>query len=489
MKSRVLLAVAGLAGTAVLIAQIKAGANVGSVPAVVPVATSAIAGGCTPSTGPDVIVGDLSSIQKFGTVGTITAYAIGTESCNIGSQPLSWDQDTNLHPVIGQNLYRLKDGRFEQLGMSWLKHGFAALTLNLCCSCQNPGTSQLLGVGCSDPYGASLNGDQNGFPCGGSLTCGGLGPRSEVNAASGEFAFPYGSAGLSGDAIYKRLQVQNDDINPALNTGALYYAEGHYVARDDADFGNAYNNASYEQALVGGFSGGGWNLSLTGSTTRGSPAIFAWKENDPEVVIVQIGDEGKGRFYLGYRVTDNGDGTWHYEYALHNLNSHRSAREFIVPVGQNVTLTNVEFHDVPYHSGEPYSNAPWTSSVSAGTGSVSWSTETYAQNPDANALRWSTLYNFRFDASTPPTDVTATIGLFRPDLIMEVAVDTLGPSDDTVEPCPWDCAEPADGVVDVVDFLALLAQWGQVGTACDGNGGGVDVTDFLDMIASWGPCP
>jgi hypothetical protein len=59
-----------------------------------------------------------------------------------------------------------------------------------------------------------------------------------------------------------------------------------------------------------------------------------------------------------------------------------------------------------------------------------------------------------------------------------------------VEPaCPWDCGEPPDGQVDVVDFLTLLAQWGQVGTSCDFNGGGVDITDFLKMIGSWGACP
>jgi hypothetical protein len=43
--------------------------------------------------------------------------------------------------------------------------------------------------------------------------------------------------------------------------------------------------------------------------------------------------------------------------------------------------------------------------------------------------------------------------------------------------------------VNVVDFLALIAQWGQVGTSCDINGGGVDVTDFLEMIGAWGTCP
>ncbi|MHC4218928.1 MAG: DNRLRE domain-containing protein [Planctomycetota bacterium] len=56
-------------------------------------------------------------------------------------------------------------------------------------------------------------------------------------------------------------------------------------------------------------------------------------------------------------------------------------------------------------------------------------------------------------------------------------------------PCPWDCALPSDGEVNVVDFLALLAQWGQVGVSCDFDGGGVSITEFLAMLANWGPCP
>jgi hypothetical protein len=43
--------------------------------------------------------------------------------------------------------------------------------------------------------------------------------------------------------------------------------------------------------------------------------------------------------------------------------------------------------------------------------------------------------------------------------------------------------------VEIGDFLALLATWGEVGVPCDVNGGGVDVTDFLEMIGNWGPCP
>jgi hypothetical protein len=59
---------------------------------------------------------------------------------------------------------------------------------------------------------------------------------------------------------------------------------------------------------------------------------------------------------------------------------------------------------------------------------------------------------------------------------------------DCLETCPWDCAEPADGQVGVVDFLAMLAQWGSENT-CDFDGNGVGVTDFLALLAHWGPCP
>ncbi len=56
-------------------------------------------------------------------------------------------------------------------------------------------------------------------------------------------------------------------------------------------------------------------------------------------------------------------------------------------------------------------------------------------------------------------------------------------------PCPWDCEQVPDGNVSVIDFLAMLAQWGQVGTSCDFDGGVVSVTDFLVMLSHWGPCP
>jgi len=56
-------------------------------------------------------------------------------------------------------------------------------------------------------------------------------------------------------------------------------------------------------------------------------------------------------------------------------------------------------------------------------------------------------------------------------------------------PCVGDCEATPDQSVGMADFLALLAQWGQVGAQCDFDGGGVGVTDFLELLANWGTCP
>src|SRR5690606_13501601 len=78
------------------------------------------AGGTPARAGPDVIVGELPLVRYWGEAEGTTAYSIATTSCNIGDAHLLWIELSNQHPVIAQNMYRLKDGRFEQIGMSWL---------------------------------------------------------------------------------------------------------------------------------------------------------------------------------------------------------------------------------------------------------------------------------------------------------------------------------------------------------------------------------
>ena len=114
--------------------------------------------------GPDVIVSDLHQTRYWGEVDGIHAYSVGTVSCNLGAETLPWDADTNNHPVIAQNMYRLKEGRFQQIGMSWIKHGFNSLNDDLCgAGCTDPFDFQVLGIGCSDPYSAGTNGRRETF--------------------------------------------------------------------------------------------------------------------------------------------------------------------------------------------------------------------------------------------------------------------------------------------------------------------------------------
>jgi hypothetical protein len=374
-----------------------------------------------PSIGPDVIVANLTDINYYGAVGNISAYSIGTNACNIGDVPVTWIQGGTQHPLIAQNFYRLKGGRFEQIGQSFLKHSFQSLNSPSDCGhCTQPpmGGAQL-GVGCSDVYGAGYNGGQ-----------GNLGPRSTCNATTGVFVWPPPPA--ASNDIGQRLQVFTDDIDPALNAGALYFGEAQYVTADDAQWTyggapsvNGLNNASYQMIS---FTSTTAAPAIVGAAHRMVPAIQAWKDVDPAVSIA-VADyldtslPGPGivcRFWVASKAINNGDGTWHYEYAVQNLNADRSGGRFSVPVGSNVTVRNIDFHGVFAHSGEPFPNTAatpdkWTGVVTPTA--ITWTCPEPFIAPsgnNANALRWGTLYNFRFDANIAPVAGPAAIGLFKP---------------------------------------------------------------------------
>ncbi len=399
--------------------------------------------------GPDVIVGELIDITNYSSLDGIEAFAVGTTSCNVGDENLLWISSTNEHPVIGQHMYRLKDDRFEQIGLSWLKHGFTALTQDACgCGCSGEGGS-VLGVGCSDPYCCGLNGNQNR-----------LGPRSEVNAYTGYFDYPWilrgdeGDCGSSCTSTYKRLQVHITDLDPDQDGGGEYFVEGHYVTADDALAGHGENNASYRPITISG-SGSAWDASLAGTTQREQAAVRAWQDTDPSVVETDIHIPDEGLLILAAKATDLGGGMYHYEYALQNLNSDRSVGSFSVPVGTDAVVENIGFHDVDYHSGEPWDGTDWPTTFVGGT--LGWATQDHDENPDANALRWGTIYNFRFDADAPPTTTTVTLGLFRPGTPSQVTAEILGPATG-----PLDCNE--NGIPDDQDIAEGRSQ------DCNGNG-------------------
>lgn len=391
---------------------------------------SARAGEAPTAIGPDVTVIYISTTtSKFGPVGDVYAYSIGTTSCNVGGAEVAWCDspggcngvlEFNDHPVIAQNLYRLKDDRFEQIGMSWLKHGFVSTnSFDTNCRDASNNTCQVppflgnqLGMGCTDTYSSSLNAG-GGSTCAGGVNCR-LGPRSEVNAVSGEYPMPYANEPHP-QSIDQRIQVVDADIDPALNAGALYWAEGQYVTADDAVAERGLNNASYRAATFDASR----NLIMSGassSTVREKSAVYAWRVADAAVEIknVDLPSAPVERFEVGRRVTSVDVDTWHHEYVIRNMNSDRSARAFSINFPDGTSLTNVGFKDIEHHSGEPYATTDWTSAVDIPTATISWSTETFVTNPNANALRWATMFNFWFDADQPSGAAPHTITFFKP---------------------------------------------------------------------------
>ena len=356
--------------------------------------------------GPDVIVGDIRGVSNYSAVNGIEAYAVGTESCNIGTEELWWYSGTSQKPTIGSSLYRFKDGKFEQLGMSWLKHGFFALSDDWCgCGCAGT-NGDTLGVGCSDLYSSSLNGSQTG-----------CGPRFEVNAWSGQYPYPATDLNTTGNGIFKRLQVRISDLDPSQDGGGTYLVEAQYVTPDDAGALNHFNNNSHRYVSFSG-SGSTWNMSFQGQTIRERAALRAWKDLDPDVKLTDAMVFREGLFIVGSKATNLGDGRWSYEYAVQNMNSDRSCNSFTVPINPLASITNIEFHDVDYHSGSPINGIDWTGSVedfAKGQRAVVWRcAETYEENEYANAIRWGTTYNFRFIANVQPQEEDATLGLFKP---------------------------------------------------------------------------
>ena len=383
--------------------------------------------------GPDITVWRIEQTAKYGPVNGVWGFSVGTDACNIGSTPAEWcdhsDRDDcnsvdevpiTAHPVITTNLYRLRSGRFEQLGKSLMKHGFASANDHATACRGNDGagnpigcsgldliTGPTLNVGCTDFYGPATNARQP------------MAPRSEIDSpAAGLFADDYTrpDSWLSPSAIDGVLQVADADIDPAQNVGAEYWVEVHYLSPDDAAFGpNGLNNASF----IGAEFASDRDLSLDASTetVREAAGVWAWKRADPEVEIVRLdlGTTPEQRFHVARRFdqTARGAEPWHVEAVLHNYNVDRAARALEIDFPDGTTFSGAGFHGVT-HPDDDYDDAPWLVTTDAVTGAIRWELQEghLADAATANALRWGTSFTFWFDVSAPPASSRWDIELF-----------------------------------------------------------------------------
>ncbi|MBA8889426.1 hypothetical protein FHW12_003669 [Dokdonella fugitiva] len=297
------------------------------------------------------------------------------------------------HPFLIWNMYRLNaDGSIEQIGRSGVKHAF--LTVNSGSTCPYS-FGHVLGRSCEDTYGTGNNDSPSD-----------LGPRSEIIPATNQWgrcgsiydANCDGSEDFPnvGDYDY-RLTVGEAQFNQASSS---YLFESWYLARQDVNIYNSMGTVSTTQNWSGSF----WGINASGYKL--GPAIDRWV--DPLAPAANAMNTelavGEGHAKLAVKVTDNGDGTWRYDYAVMNLDFARAVTQgaepnlrvvsnkgfdrFSVPLPAGVVVSATRFSD-----GDLVAANDW--SVDTSGGRVTWTAPTAT-------LDWGSMYAFSLTASSAP---------------------------------------------------------------------------------------
>lgn len=436
-----------------------------------------------PATGPgyDVVVPRINVLRQLGRIGSTFSLAAESHMCNRGSEPISCRNNPDpRHPFIAMNLYKLdavpdRPGatRLRQIGVSWAKHVFAAGYMNDCgYGCPSTGISSTFRPGCSDIYDTATNGDQAR-----------LGPRSEINPWTGQFDFA--SSLLNQPlppqtAITRRMRLTDAEVNAFLNPGATLLSEVFIIVAEDEDH---LNNVVHQRFYAAGFSGSVWSFTAPTPAIIG-PAINSWTGAEMRTVPPDVGQgSADGRCIIAARATPNGDGTWHYEYAVYNHDMHRAVRSVVLPLRPGAVAAAPGCFSVAGADLEPgFHENPWT--IDAAAGSVAWSTDDTAA-PASNPLRWGTLNNYWFDSPHPPGPTRVALGLFRPAAGQPDVIEAIvtGPS-----LCPGDF--DLRGTVTVQDIFEYLFAYFTADPRADLDGSGtVTLQDlFAYLVAYFSPC-
>jgi hypothetical protein len=420
------------------------------------------------ASGPDLRVAEVTDVMRWGTRDGWLAYSVGTIVCNQGDQIAAWDRFTPAHPVIAQNMVRVANGRLEQIGVSWVKHGFSADLAPYCSTCITPPNynGQQLGIGCADAYTAGLNGELWA-----------LGPRGPINPATGVFPFPIDFTGIPAatPTIGRRIQVRPAAVDPVLNPGARFFAECQFVSADEAQAGNGTNSVSYREFVVSP-SNFNWTVPVGAATRVTSPVIEAWREVHPDVRIESIDLPGDGRVLVGSRAVPIADGRWRYIYVIQNLTSDLGVASFEIPWTTCPPPPPPAVVLPVYHSGEAWGSQPWSIER---PGPILWTPpDLDSGGPNASALRWGTLATFEITADRPPVTGTATLGTFKPGPITSFSLPVVvpGPGIDV----------NGDGFVDFFDYDDYVAGFEVGNPAMDFNSDGfLDFFDYDEFVAAF----
>lgn len=325
-------------------------------------------------------------------------FSVSNTMCNPGSVLIPWAQAmAENHPKFGFMVTRITDDRMVQISdRSFVKHAFLSVNGGggPCAPCQNPNNNQVMGIGCSDAYAASNNGDRFW-----------LGPAGEIDPWLGTWN-RVGSYFDQGDPnvgppnnmdgqrsltmtmtsepvmgpVKNRVTIREQDV--VVPNSQFYYMvhlihEGEGVA--------ARNNNILSRRVTWNWNGSSWSASNSGGVVSGT-VLNRWTGAG-----VSLGGNGTadGRIAVAVKVTGPNDGLWHYEYAVHNIDNSRGAAGFRIPVCTAARVQNIGFRDI---DADPLNE--WTAQRSGG--------ELVFAAPAGNPLDWNMLFNFWFDSDAAP---------------------------------------------------------------------------------------
>ncbi len=362
----------------------------------------------------DVTLLDINFIAYLGDVGPDKIVITPAASLkNIGTADVAWYQkfsgnsppyNTDQHPYLNWSIYREVDNRFEQIGLSGIKHAF--YTINSNCAC--PG-GHVLGLGCEDVYGTGNNDSDNA-----------LGPREELDAFSGvwkncgSYFDPMPCTGsqqnTSNQPGQNRLLARKDQLTDANNTSI--YFQAWYVIRDDI---NIFNSMGY-RTIAPTPNGSGWDIN-TGPTFSNGAALdnYVPPNTSSAMQASKTVNTSEGHLTVAIKVTDLGNGNYRYNYAIENYDYDPRFSQFRIPMPNSTAFSNPVFSD-----SDDNSLNDWAFSLN--------NNEFKVTGDSSNEQDWGMLFSFSFTVAAPPIEGSLSIDVVNSASINELNINTLVPN-------------------------------------------------------------
>ncbi len=362
----------------------------------------------------DVTLLDINFIAYLGDVGPDKIIITPAASLkNIGTADVAWFEkftgnappyNKDQHPYLNWSLYREVDNRFEQIGLSGIKHAF--FTVNTNCAC--PG-GHVLGLGCEDVYGTGNNDSDRD-----------LGPRAELESFSGiwencgSFFDPMPCTSSQQNTSFKlgqnRLVAREDQLTDVNNTGLFFQA--WYVIRDDIDI---FNSMGY-RTIAPTPNGAGWNINTGPTFTNGAALDNYVPPNTSSAMQASKSlTTSEGHLTVAVKVVDLGGGNYRYNYAIENYDFDPRFLQFRLAMPNATPFDNPIFSD---SDDSPLND--WVFSIN--------NDEFKVTGDSSNEQDWGMLFSFSFTVAAAPVEGNLSIDVVNSVSTSELNITTLVPN-------------------------------------------------------------